>query len=57
MQVCMHAGCVVHTLQMVSTHTTDLRVAFAYQEMQKCSNKGREEEDGKTVNMDVKNAG
>lgn len=57
MQVCMHAGCVVHTLPMVSTHTTDLRVAFTYQEMQKCSNKGREEEDCKIVNMDVNNAG
>ena len=43
-------------LPIVSHYSTDLQVAVMHHGTQQCTNKGRKEE-GKPVNMDVKNAG
>lgn len=44
-------------LPMVSRHSTDLQGAVMHQEIKKCTNKGREEEDCKLKHVHVNNAG
>ncbi len=53
----LFVSCTYTFLPVVSHYSTDLQVEVTGQDMQQCTNKDKEEEDCKLVNVHVNNTG